>query len=31
MYQNFHKDIKGVKWCDFKFAFLFGALQAGCA
>ncbi len=24
-------DFKGVIWCDFKFCFLFGVLQADCA
>ncbi len=24
-------NIKGVIWCDFKFSFLFGVLQADCA
>ncbi len=24
-------DFKGVIWCDFKFSFLFGVLQADCA
>ncbi len=23
--------LKGVIWCDFKFSFLFGVLQADCA
>ncbi len=23
--------LKGVIWCDFKFCFLFGVLQADCA
>ncbi len=27
----FKKTFKGVIWCDFKFSFLFGVLQAVCA
>ncbi len=28
---HFHLLFKGVIWCDFKFCFLFGVLQAVCA
>ncbi len=28
---SFDKMFKGVIWCDFKFSFLFGVLQADCA
>ncbi len=31
IYLKKKKHIKGVIWCDFKFSFLFGVLQAVCA
>ncbi len=30
-YQKINECLKGVIWCDFKFSFLFGVLQAFCA
>ncbi len=30
-FQYHYSSIKGVVWCDFKFRFLFGVLQAVCA